>query len=88
MRGSGVMPAVLAKAGYTAACVAAVTGIVVAGYAHNLVGLTKQIEGGASIGDSPSVGAMNILLMGLESRTDFEGNTLSAAPAHADPLRQ
>ena len=53
--------------------------LVVAGYAHNLVGLTKQIEGGASIGDSSSVGAMNILLMGLESRTDFEGNTLSAA---------
>ena len=73
------MPAVLAKAGYAAACLAAVTRIVVAGYAHNLVGLTKQIEGGASIGDSPSVGAMNILLMGLESRTDFEGNTLSAA---------
>jgi LCP family protein required for cell wall assembly len=77
--GSGVVPAVLAKVGYAAACLAAVTGIVVAGYAHNLVSLTKQIEGGASIGDSPSVGAMNILLMGLESRTDFEGNTLSAA---------
>jgi anionic cell wall polymer biosynthesis LytR-Cps2A-Psr (LCP) family protein len=73
------VPAVLAKAGYAAACVAAVIGIVVAGYAHSLVGLTKQIEGGASIGDSPSVGAMNILLMGLESRTDFEGDTLSAA---------
>jgi anionic cell wall polymer biosynthesis LytR-Cps2A-Psr (LCP) family protein len=79
VRGSGVMPGVLAKAGYAAACLAAVTGIVVAGYAHTLVGLTKQIEGGASIGDSPSVGAVNILLMGLESRTDFEGNTLSAA---------
>jgi len=76
---SGAVPAVLAKAGYAAACLAAVIGIVVSGYAHNLVGLTKQIEGGASIGDSPSVGAMNILLMGLESRTDFEGNTLSAA---------
>jgi len=73
------VPAVLAKVGYAAACLAAVTGIVVAGYAHNLVSLTKQIEGGASIGDSPSVGAMNILLMGLESRTDFDGNTLSAA---------
>ena len=79
MRGSGVVTAVLAKVGYAAACLAAVIVIVVAGYAHNLVGLTKQIEGGASIGDSPSVGAMNILLMGLESRTDFEGNTLSSA---------
>jgi anionic cell wall polymer biosynthesis LytR-Cps2A-Psr (LCP) family protein len=71
--------AVLAKVGYAAVCLAAVVGIVVAGYAHSLVGLTKQIEGGASIGDSPSVGAMNILLMGLESRTDFAGNTLSKA---------
>jgi LCP family protein required for cell wall assembly len=79
VRGSGVVPAVIAKAGYAAACLAAAIMIVVAGYAHNLVGLTKQIEGGASIGDSSSVGAMNILLMGLESRTDFEGNTLSSA---------
>jgi LCP family protein required for cell wall assembly len=79
VRGSGVVSAVLAKVGYAAACFAAVVGIVVAGYAHSLVGLTKQIEGGASIGDSSSVGAMNILLMGLESRTDFDGNTLSSA---------
>ena len=79
MRGSWVVPAALAKVGYAAACLAAVIVLVVAGYAHNLVSLTKQIEGGASIGDSSSVGAMNILLMGLESRTDFEGNTLSAA---------
>ena len=71
--------AVLAKVAYAAACLAAVLVIVVAGYAHSLVGLTTQIEGGASIGDSSSVGAMNILLMGLESRTDFEGNTLSRA---------
>jgi LCP family protein required for cell wall assembly len=79
VQGSGVVPAVVAKVGYAAACFAAVVGIVVSGYAHSLVGLTKQIEGGASIGDSSSVGAMNILLMGLESRTDFDGNTLSAA---------
>src|SRR5580692_6309196 len=77
--GSGVVPAVLAKVGYAAACLASLIVIVVAGYAHNVVGLTKQIEGGASIGGGPSVGAMNILLMGLESRTDFEGNTLSVA---------
>jgi anionic cell wall polymer biosynthesis LytR-Cps2A-Psr (LCP) family protein len=69
--------AVLAKVGYAAACVAALVLVVVAGYAHSLDTLAKQIEGGASIGDSSSVGAMNILLMGLESRTDFEGNTLS-----------
>jgi anionic cell wall polymer biosynthesis LytR-Cps2A-Psr (LCP) family protein len=77
--GSGVTSSVLAKVGYTVACLAATVVIVVAGYAHNVVNLTNQIEGGASIGGGPSVGAMNILLMGLESRTDFDGNTLSAA---------
>ena len=46
MRGSTV----LGKVGYTAACLAAVIVVVVSGYAHSLVGLTKQIEGGASIG--------------------------------------
>ncbi len=79
MRASAVVPAVLGRAGYAAACLGAVIVLVVAAYAHSLVGLARQIEGGASIGDSPSAGAMNILLMGLESRTDFEGNTLSAA---------
>jgi LCP family protein required for cell wall assembly len=77
--GSGIMSSILAKVGYAAACLGAVVVIVVAGYAHGLVKLTNQIEGGASIGGGPSVGAMNILLMGLESRTDFDGNTLSSA---------
>ena len=79
MLGSGVTSSILGKVGYAAACLAAMVVIVVAGYAHGLVKLTDQIEGGASIGGGPSVGAMNILLMGLESRTDFDGNTLSAA---------
>jgi anionic cell wall polymer biosynthesis LytR-Cps2A-Psr (LCP) family protein len=77
--GSGITSSVLAKVGYATACLAAIVVIVVAGYAHNVVALTNRIEGGASIGGGPSVGAMNILLMGLESRTDFDGNTLSAA---------
>jgi anionic cell wall polymer biosynthesis LytR-Cps2A-Psr (LCP) family protein len=77
--GSGITTSVLAKVGYAGACLAAMVMIVVAGYAHKVVNLTDQIEGGASIGGGPSVGAMNILLMGLESRTDFDGNTLSSA---------
>jgi LCP family protein required for cell wall assembly len=77
--GFGVTSSVLAKVGYSVACLAATVVIVVAGYAHNVVSLTNQIEGGASIGGGPSAGAMNILLMGLESRTDFDGNTLSSA---------
>jgi LCP family protein required for cell wall assembly len=70
---------VLAKVGYAMACLGAMVVIVVAGYAHNVVTAANLIEGGASIGSGPSVGAMNILLMGLESRTDFDGNTLSSA---------
>ena len=53
-RVSGWCPSGVPQVGYAAACLAAVTVLVVAGYAHNLVSLTKQIEGGASIGDSPS----------------------------------
>src|SRR3984957_2412339 len=37
------------------------------------------IGGGITIGGSSSVRAMNILVMGLESRTNFEGQCLSAA---------
>src|ERR1700685_2221216 len=77
--GSGVTSSVLAKVGYATACLAAMVVIVVAGYAHNVVNAANLIEGGASIGSGPSVGAMNILLMGRESRTDFDGNALSSA---------
>jgi anionic cell wall polymer biosynthesis LytR-Cps2A-Psr (LCP) family protein len=52
--------------------------LIVSGYAHSLVRLTQQLAGGASIGDSSSVGAMNILLMGLESRTNFKGQNLTS----------
>ncbi len=61
-----------------AACLAAAVVLVTAGYVHGLVGLTRQLEGGVSIGDSSSVGAMNILLMGLESRTNFKGQALTS----------
>src|SRR5207248_1372185 len=35
-----------------------------------------QVEKGVQISNSPSVGAMNILVMGLESRTDYQGKEL------------
>ena len=74
MRGSPV----LGKAGYAVACLVSAVVLVVAGYAHSLVSFTRQLEGGASIGDSSSVGTMNILLMGLESRTNFKGQNLTS----------
>jgi anionic cell wall polymer biosynthesis LytR-Cps2A-Psr (LCP) family protein len=65
------------KAFFAIQCLAAAVLIAVAGYAHDLVTLTSAISSGVAIKDSPSVGAMNILVMGLESRTNFEGQTLS-----------
>jgi anionic cell wall polymer biosynthesis LytR-Cps2A-Psr (LCP) family protein len=78
VRGLGFGSSVAGKVAYAVACFAAVVVVVAAGYAHKVVGLTKDISAGASIGSSPSVGAMNILLMGLESRTNFQGQILSA----------
>jgi anionic cell wall polymer biosynthesis LytR-Cps2A-Psr (LCP) family protein len=67
---------VAGKAGYVASCLVAVVLVVVSGYAHLTVNQLSAFGGGASIGDSASVGAMNILLMGLESRTNFVGQEL------------
>jgi anionic cell wall polymer biosynthesis LytR-Cps2A-Psr (LCP) family protein len=80
VRGSGIGTLIFGKAGYVGACLAAAIVLVVSGYAHGLVGATTALEGGANLGSNvPPTGAMNILLMGLESRTDFQGHILSAA---------
>jgi anionic cell wall polymer biosynthesis LytR-Cps2A-Psr (LCP) family protein len=80
VRGSGFGSMVLGKAGYAVACMASVIALTVSGYAHGLVGATTAIEGGANLGgDVSPTGAMNILVMGLESRTNFQGQNLSAA---------
>ncbi|MGH3261351.1 MAG: LCP family protein, partial [Trebonia sp.] len=71
---------VIGKVGYAVACITAVIILTVSGYAHGLVGATRALEGGASLGTSVSpTGAMNILLMGLESRTNFQGQNLTSA---------
>ncbi len=57
-------------------CLLAAVVLVVSGYAHKTVNQVNGFANGASIGGSPSVGAMNILVMGLESRTNFEGQEL------------
>ena len=86
VRGLGSGWAVLGKAVYAVECLAAAVLIVVAGYAHQVLSLTDQIGVGVNVGvqgvgvegtSGPSVGAMNILVMGLESRTNFEGQPLS-----------
>ena len=77
MRGVKLGPITVGKVGYAVACIAAVVTLVVAGYAHEVVGLTGALGFGAKLGSAPSAGAMNILVMGLESRTTFQGQNLS-----------
>jgi LCP family protein required for cell wall assembly len=65
------------EVGYVLACLLAVVTLVAAGYAHEVVGRITATGKGIAIAGSPTVGAMNILVMGLESRTNYEGQTLS-----------
>jgi LCP family protein required for cell wall assembly len=66
------------KVGYAVTCAVAAVVLVVSGYAYKVVGLADGIGGGIGISNGASVGAMNILIMGLESRTNYQGQTLSA----------
>jgi LCP family protein required for cell wall assembly len=79
------------KVGYGVSCVVAAIILVVGGYAHFVQGKFTGFESGVSLGDGgPQTGAMNILLMGLESRTDYDGNILSAdllAAMHAGSVQ-
>jgi anionic cell wall polymer biosynthesis LytR-Cps2A-Psr (LCP) family protein len=74
----------IGRVGYAAACLACAATLVVAGYAHQVVDLTDALGHGARLGGTPSAApsapaasAMNILVMGLESRTTFQGQDLS-----------
>jgi LCP family protein required for cell wall assembly len=66
------------KVGYAVTCACAVVVLVVSGYAYKVVSLADGLGQGIGISDGASVGAMNILVMGLESRTNYQGQTLSA----------
>jgi LCP family protein required for cell wall assembly len=69
------------KVGYAVACLLAAVVLVVSGYAHKVVGYASGFNTGVSTGDAPSTStqAMNILVMGLESRTNFYGQSLPPA---------
>jgi anionic cell wall polymer biosynthesis LytR-Cps2A-Psr (LCP) family protein len=69
-----------AELAYGLGCLAAAVTLVAAGYLHVALDLVDSTERGITISGSPTVptSAMNILVMGLESRTDYEGQTLSA----------
>jgi LCP family protein required for cell wall assembly len=65
------------EVGYVVACLLAVVTLVAAGYAHEVVGRITATGKGVAITGPPTVGAMNILVMGLESRTNYYGQPLS-----------
>src|SRR6516162_1319880 len=68
--------AIAGKAGYALGCVFASLIMVVSGFAYYVKSQVSSIGGSNVISGSPSVGAMNILLMGLESRTYWSGQPL------------
>jgi anionic cell wall polymer biosynthesis LytR-Cps2A-Psr (LCP) family protein len=76
MRTAHVVRLIVGKFVYGAVCLFAAVLLVVAGYAHKVVGQVNDTGKGITIKGSPSVGEMNVLVMGLESRTNYEGQTL------------
>jgi LCP family protein required for cell wall assembly len=64
------------KAGYVLSCVAASLVLAISGFSYFVVKDVSDIGGSHAIVSGPSIGAQNILLMGLESRTDWQGNIL------------
>ncbi len=64
------------KAGYFLSCIAASLVLAVSGFSYFVVKDVSAIGGSHAIVSGPSIGAQNILLMGLESRTDWNGNIL------------
>ena len=78
MLGMGGGSLLAGKVGYAVTCLFAAVVLTVSGYAYKVVSLADGLGGGVGINGGASVGAMNILLMGLESRTNYQGQTLSA----------
>ena len=64
------------KAGYVLSCIAASVVLAISGFSYYVVNYVGSIGGSHAIVSGPSIGAQNILVMGLESRTDWNGNIL------------
>jgi LCP family protein required for cell wall assembly len=64
------------RLGYALTCVVAAAVLVISGSSYFVVRYVTSIGSSHAIVSGPSIGAQNILLMGLESRTDWQGNIL------------
>ena len=71
-----VLQVIAGKSAYVAVCLASAITLVVSGYAHKEVSLVQSSARGVPLPGGKTIGAMNILVMGLESRTDYNGNVL------------
>lgn len=78
------------KTGYVVSCAVAAIVLAVSGYAHNVVDTVDGLASSPVDMGGPQTGAMNILLMGLESRRDYNGNIFPApllAAMHAGSVQ-
>ena len=71
------------RAGYTLGCIVAALIMVTSGFAYYAKSQAESIGGSNATSGGPSVGAMNILLMGLESRTYWNGDPIPRGVADA-----
>ncbi len=76
---TGPPPGPAARTWYFATCVLAALVLLASGVSYEVVRDVGSIGGSHAIASGPSVGAQNILLMGLESRRDWNGNILPAS---------
>ena len=75
--GSPVGP--VARTWYFISCVLAALILLTSGFSYVVIRDVGSIGGSHAIVSGPSAGAQNILLMGLESRRDWNGNILPAS---------
>jgi LCP family protein required for cell wall assembly len=66
----------VARACYVVTCVLAALVLLVSGFSYLVIRDVSSIGASHAISSGPSAGAQNILLMGLESRRDWNGNIL------------
>ncbi|HEY8042941.1 MAG TPA: LCP family protein [Streptosporangiaceae bacterium] len=74
--GTGPPPGPVARTWYFVSCVGAALVLLVSGVSYLVIRDVGSIGGSHAITSGPSAGAQNILLMGLESRRDWNGNIL------------
>jgi LCP family protein required for cell wall assembly len=72
-----MLKAIAGKAGYAVGCIFASFVLVTSGFAYYVQSKAESLGGSNAISGSPSTGAMNILVMGLESRTYWDGEAIS-----------